>query len=124
MTKDFTRAEPAEGSRDVIERELARREVRNAKSKQRQGSARRGAEAPLRSEDVATELRDADDHLIAEIIATGASLRDFTEALAWINDDDAVLEAGGAPPSGRAGEIVRLLRQADDMRVGGATDEP
>jgi hypothetical protein len=120
MTQNFMKADPAEGSREVIERELARRDGQE-RAKAKAGGA---DTAPLKSEDVATAIRDADDHLIAEIMATGANLHDLSEALAWLEDDDAVIEAGRAPPSGRGGEIVRLLRKADDMAVGGATDQP
>jgi hypothetical protein len=117
MTKDFTKADPAEGSREVIDHELARREGKGAKT----GS--HAVEAPLTKENILAAFADADDHLIAEMIALGANLNDLTEALAWLDDDDAAFEAGRAAPSGRAGTLLQRLREAEDKRVGGVTDE-
>jgi hypothetical protein len=40
------------------------------------------------------------------------------EAVAWVTDNEAALEAGLGPPSGHAGRIVDLLRALDEARPG------
>ena len=107
MSKNLAQSDPAEGSREVIERELARMDRRATAQAQR----------ALTRADILAAIHDADDRLVAEIMATGATLAEFTRALAWLNDDDAAHEAGLSPPSGRAGVVLNLLREAEAERV-------
>ena len=111
MSENLAQSDPVEGSREVIERELARRDHRTTAQAQR---------AVTRA-DVLAAMRDADDRLVTEIVASSASLAEFTRALAWLNDDDAAQEAGLSPPSGRASVVLNLLREAEAERV---DDEP
>jgi hypothetical protein len=53
--------------------------------------------------------------LIAEIIATGATLGELSEAWAWVNNDEALINEGRPLPSGRTGELVELLGAQDDQ---------
>ena len=111
MSENLAQSDPVEGSREVIERELARRDQRTTAQAQR---------AVTRA-DVLAAIRDADDRLVTEIVASGATLAEFNRALAWLNDDDAAQEAGLSPPSGRAAAVLNLLREAEAGRV---DDEP
>jgi hypothetical protein len=77
----------------------------------------------LTRDDVLASLRDAEDHLVAEIIATGASLEDLTEALAWMSDDEAAFDAGEVTPTGTVGRLIELLKKSDEARPGTVGDE-
>jgi hypothetical protein len=104
MSKDLAQSDPAEGSREVIERELARGDQATT-------------ERTVTHAEVLAAVRDADDRLVTEVLTSGATLAEFTHALAWLNDDDAAHEAGLPPPSGRAAVVLNLLREAEAERV-------
>lgn len=53
-----------------------------------------------------------------EILATGATKEEFTEAYAWMHNDEALLNAGRALPSGRVGEIIAILQAVEDQAPG------
>ena len=80
-------------------------------------------------EDVIRTFGDIDDALIAEIIGTGATVEEMTEAQAWIDNDEALMNAGRPLPNGRVGELVEIfaeLKAADseeDDAVTGVTGE-
>jgi hypothetical protein len=82
------------------------------------------ADAPLTREVIVSQIHDADDRLALDLIATGATVTDFTTALAWMADNDAAVRAGAAPPSGAAGEVVDILRKAEETEAPSALDEP
>lgn len=62
---------------------------------------------------VAAALVAADDRLIADILATDASLEEFARARAWLESDEALANAGEAPPSGRVAQVMTLIAAAD-----------
>ncbi len=62
-------------------------------------------------EDVIRTFGDIDDALIAEIIGTGATVEEMTEAQAWIDSDEALMNAGRPLPNGRVGELVDMLAE-------------
>ena len=62
-------------------------------------------------EDVIRTFGDIDDALIAEIIGTGATVGEMTEAQAWIDSDEALMNAGRPLPNGRVGELVDMLAE-------------
>lgn len=68
----------------------------------------------LTREEVAAALGSVDDHLIAEILATGASSEEFAEARAWLMNDEAPINAGAHLPSGRVGRLIEILESVDD----------
>lgn len=68
----------------------------------------------LTSENIAAILGPVDETLIAEILATGATAAELAEAWAWINSEDALVEAGKGFPSGTVAELVELLSVEDD----------
>ena len=113
MSSNVAQSDPAEGSREVVESELARQQPRG-------GAAQR--QVALTSADIIAVIRDADDHLVAALLNTGATLAEFTEAVSWLSDDQAARKAGRSPPSGRAGRVLDLLKELDAARAGGRED--
>jgi hypothetical protein len=74
-------------------------------------------------EDVIRTVGEIDDALIAEIIGTGATTEELAEAQAWIDNDEALMNAGRPLPKGRVGELVEILSEleaSDDDRDTGA----
>ena len=67
----------------------------------------------LTRERVAAVLGPVDDVLVAQIIATGASEEELIEAYAWIAAEDALMNEGRPFPSGRVGNLVRLLAELE-----------
>jgi len=63
---------------------------------------------------VASVLGRVDDHLAAEIIGTGATLDELMEAKAWLNNDEAMMNAGHHLAAGRIGALVRIMARAED----------
>jgi len=72
--------------------------------------------AELTRADVVAALGRIDDVTLAEVIATGASRQELAEALAWIANDEPLLNAGRPLASGRTGRLVEILasRQEDE----------
>lgn len=63
----------------------------------------------LTRDEIIAVLGPSDEELLAEIIATGASAADLAEAWAWLNADDALIQEGRAPPTGKVAELIDLL---------------
>ncbi|MBA9036021.1 hypothetical protein [Rhizobium leguminosarum] len=63
----------------------------------------------ITSKDVIAILGPADETLVAEVIATGATQVELAEALAWVNNDEAMLGEGRRLPTGRVAALVDLL---------------
>lgn len=72
----------------------------------------------LRREDIVAVLKPAEDAAVLEILATGATREEFTEAYAWMQNDEALVNAGRALPSGRVGEVIAILQAVDDDAPG------
>jgi len=70
--------------------------------------------ASLTREDVLSVVGPADEVLIADIIATRATLEELAQAWAWVNNDEALINEGRPLPSGRTAELVELLAPQDD----------
>jgi hypothetical protein len=69
----------------------------------------------LTTEDVTAILGPVDGTLIAEIVLTDASRDELARAWAWLNSEDALINAGQPPPSGKVAELIDLLSdQAED----------
>jgi hypothetical protein len=64
-------------------------------------------------EDVVRTVGDIDDALIAEIIGTGATVDEMAEAQAWLDNDEALMNAGRPLPNGRVGELVEILSELE-----------
>jgi hypothetical protein len=72
---------------------------------------RRREMGPLTREDVVSVVGPADKVMIADVVATQATLAELSQAWAWINSDEALINQGRPPPSGRT---VELLTSQDE----------
>src|SRR5262249_4276862 len=96
--------EPAEGSRETAEHELARQ------SRQRKGEA---DSEPATPDDAKRLLGDADESKIAEILAVKPTIWELEEAAIWHRGDGDVLGKSGRALSGKSARIFEIL-SADD----------
>jgi len=68
----------------------------------------------LTREEVASVLGPIDDTLAAEVLATGASLAELEQALAWLNADEAQVNEYRPMPTGRVAQLIDILSGPDD----------
>jgi hypothetical protein len=68
----------------------------------------------LTRDDVVSVVGPADEVLVAEIIATQATLDELTRASAWVNNDEALINEGQPLPGGRTAELIELLTPEED----------
>src|SRR5690349_6082589 len=66
----------------------------------------------LTVDDVRAVLGPVDDSLVAEVLATGVSREELIEAYAWITNDEAPMNAGQPPASGRGAQLIEVLEAA------------
>ena len=81
----------------------------------------------LTREDVARVVGAADDVTIAQIIGTGATVEELTEAQAWLANDEPMMNAGRPLATGRVRELVDILSEldpSDDEDERGASSSP
>ncbi len=71
----------------------------------------------MRADEIAAILGPVDPMLIAEIGQTGATPEALAQAWAWVNADEALINDGWPPPSGRVAELIALLEPPDDDRA-------
>jgi hypothetical protein len=64
-------------------------------------------------DDAIKALGGADDVVIAQIIGTGATVEELTEAQAWMANDEPLMNAGKPLPSGRVGQLVEILDELE-----------
>jgi hypothetical protein len=50
---------------------------------------------------------------IAEIIGSGATAEELAEAQAWLANEDALLDAGKPPPTGRVRQLIDILAELE-----------
>jgi hypothetical protein len=79
--------------------------------------------AALTRDDIVGILKPAEDTVVVQILAMGATKEEFAEAYAWMQNDEALMNAGRSLPSGRVGEIVTILQAAEDDAPGVAPPE-
>ena len=70
--------------------------------------------ATMTREHVRAVLGPVDDGLVVEIVGTGASREELAEAYAWLTDDEAPMNAGRPPASGRVNLLVDILEAAEE----------
>lgn len=70
--------------------------------------------ATLTGEYVRQILGPSDDQLVARIIATGASREELAEALTWIRNDEAPMNAGRPLASGRVSQVIEVLEAEEE----------
>jgi len=68
----------------------------------------------LTREEIQVLVGSADDAVLTEILAVGASRSELAEARAWAENDEAMLNEGRPIPSGRVARLVELLKARDD----------
>lgn len=65
-------------------------------------------------EDVISVLGPIGETLIAEVIATGASIDELREAWGWLNGDEALINEGRPLPGTRVATLIDLLEVDED----------
>jgi hypothetical protein len=63
----------------------------------------------LTRDEVVSVLGPVDDSTIAEIAATGATLKDLREAWAWLNSDEALMGQGRPLPGTQVASLIEIL---------------
>ena len=71
-------------------------------------------------DDAIKAVGTADDVTIAQIVGTGATVEELAEALAWMENDEPLINEGKPLPSGRVGELVAIMEEIE----ADAEDEP
>jgi hypothetical protein len=71
----------------------------------------------LTREDAKALIGSADDLTLAEILDVGAIKAELAEALAWIENDEAMLNEGRPVPSGRVARLVEILAARDEEEL-------
>jgi hypothetical protein len=61
---------------------------------------------------------------IVEIIGTGATVDELTEAQAWIVNDEPLMNAGKPLPSGRVGALIQILTELEPNEDNADISEP
>jgi hypothetical protein len=69
---------------------------------------------PLTRDDVVAALGEVDELVIADIIGTGATAEELTEAQAWLANNEPLMNSGTPLATGRVGRLVEILAQADE----------
>ncbi|MEH2525300.1 MULTISPECIES: hypothetical protein [unclassified Bradyrhizobium] len=64
-------------------------------------------------DDVTKAISEADDVTIAQIIATGATTDELAEALAWMANDEPMMNEGRPLATGRVRELVDILAELE-----------
>jgi len=64
-------------------------------------------------DDVSRTITGADDATIAQIIGTGATVDELAEALAWMANDEPMMNAGRPLATGRVRELVDILAELE-----------
>ncbi|WP_408914178.1 hypothetical protein [Brucella pseudogrignonensis] len=67
----------------------------------------------MKMQEIIAVLGSTDEVLAAELTATGASAAELAEAWAWLNADEALVNEGRRPPSGRVADLIDILEAAD-----------
>jgi hypothetical protein len=66
-------------------------------------------EAPATADDIRQIVGHLDDFLIADILHTGATVREVAEAYGWLTADDATRKELHHPPHGVVAEVYEIL---------------
>jgi hypothetical protein len=104
MTSPKLQDNPAEGSREVIERELARQHETQHETEPEMASA----------EDVQRLLGELDAAKLADILALRPSLEELEETAAWIAGEGDVPAQEGHPLTGKVAAIFDIVEPGQD----------
>ena len=71
----------------------------------------------LTREEIVSALGPLSDGEVAEVLASGASAEEFRKALAWLENDEPLINAGDPLASGRVARLIGLLEalEADPL---------
>jgi len=69
---------------------------------------------PMTHDDVVSVLGPTDETMVADIVATGASLAELREAWNWIHGDEAMMSEGRPLPDTRVAALIDLLEPEED----------
>ena len=72
----------------------------------------------LTHDEVTAVLGAADDRLVADILATGATTEEFARARLWLENDEAPINAGEALADSREARIIGLIEAAETAARG------
>ena len=80
-------------------------------------------------DDITKAISEADEVSIAQIIGTGATVDELAEALAWLANDEPMMNSGRPLATGRVRELVDILAELepdddDDGRGAPAAVDP
>ena len=64
-------------------------------------------------DEIIKAIGSADDVTIAQMIATGATVDELAEALAWLANDEPMLNSGRPLATGRVRELVDILAELE-----------
>jgi hypothetical protein len=67
----------------------------------------------LTQEDIIKAIGRVDDVTIAQIIGTNATVDELAEALAWMANDEPMMNSGRPLATGRARELVDILAELE-----------
>jgi hypothetical protein len=73
---------------------------------------------PLTRDDVKAALGEIDDLAVVEILRTGPTSEELAEALAWLANDEPLMNIGKPLASGRVGRLVEIIESACDEEPG------
>ena len=68
----------------------------------------------LTRDKVVAIIGSAEDSVIAQVLAMGASREELAEAHAWVSSDEALMNTGRRLPSGRVGRLIEILQAVED----------
>jgi hypothetical protein len=68
----------------------------------------------LSREQLIKALGDVEDAALADILAMGATAEELAEAQAWITNDEALINSGKPPVSGRVSRLAEILTSIED----------
>ena len=58
-----------------------------------------------------------DDLTLAYVLDTGSTQAELAEALAWVENDEAMLNEGRPTPSGRVARLVELIKAREEEEL-------
>jgi len=73
----------------------------------------------LTHQDIRKALGNVDETVVTEVFSTGATAQELAQAQAWVANDEALINAGAALPTGRLARLVGILEaleESDDPR--------
>jgi hypothetical protein len=72
---------------------------------------------PLNRAEIVRDLGEVDDVIVAQIVASNATVADLAEAQAWVLNDEPLLNGGRPLPAGRVGQLAKILSKLEEERA-------